>query len=650
MISPGPVRTGAVHTTSSRLPLTEGKVPMARRPISRRAFVLGASAGAASLVWWDPGLWTPRRAAALERTLATAAHPEGTTLLATIERVAGAGYQPLQSGPGWPTLLRTELAAARGDRSDRRRAVAAFAHLTDTHLTDAQSPGRVEFLDRYDAPYSAAFRAQETLAVQVLSSMVERINAIGRGPVTGRPLDCAVSTGDNIDNQQHNELAWFIAALDGGPVTPNSGDPTGYEGVQDPVDTDPHYWHPEGGPADQWRDGGFPEIAGLLDAAVGGFVAPGLDIPWYSTYGNHDGLVQGNLPRTDAIDRILTSGVKVTDLAPGQGAVELVLRILSDSEAFADEVLGGTTANPTRSITPDPNRRTVRTDEWVLAHLASPTRPGPSGHGYTDAHLELPALWYGFDIAPGVRGLSLDTGGFNSGSIGQTQLDWLEGELRAVHSRYVDAFGSEVRTGATDHLVVVFSHFNPRSMGGSLTDPANPTERRILGEELVAFLHRWPNIVAWVNGHHHTNEVTPYPDPSGRTGGFWDINTASHIDFPEHARLVELVDNADGTLSIICTMVDHAGPVTADHGDHSVGGLAAISRELSANDPQRGTGALGTAADLNVELVLAAPFDLRDLGTEPSTTTTSTTASTTTTTSALTYPARPTVAEPAFTG
>ena len=45
----------------------------------------------------------------------------------------------------------------------------------------------------------------ETLTNQVATSMITRINSIAAGPITGRPFDLCVSTGDNIDNQQHNK-------------------------------------------------------------------------------------------------------------------------------------------------------------------------------------------------------------------------------------------------------------------------------------------------------------------------------------------------------------------------------------------------------------------------------------------------------------
>ena len=66
--------------------------------------------------------------------------------------------------------------------------------------------------------------------------MVRAVNDVqARRIAAGRaPLAFAVSTGDNVDNQQGNELEWFRTGLDGGRLTPNSGGPE-YEGVQSPT-------------------------------------------------------------------------------------------------------------------------------------------------------------------------------------------------------------------------------------------------------------------------------------------------------------------------------------------------------------------------------------------------------------------------------
>jgi hypothetical protein len=85
------------------------------------------------------------------------------------------------------------------------------------------------------------------------------------------------------------------------------------------------------------------------------------------------------------------------------------------------------------------------------------------------------------------------------------------------------------------------------------------------------------------------------------------INTAAHIDSPEQSRLIEVFDNADGTLSIFATIVDHIATPTPGTGLTALD-LAAISRELAYNDPQHPPAAgSGTPADHNVELIIAAP-------------------------------------------
>ncbi len=81
---------------------------------------------------------------------------------------------------------------------------------------------------------------------------------------------------------------------------------------------------------------------------------------------------------------------------------------------------------------------------------------------------------------------------------------------------------------------------------------------------MVALLHRFPHVIAWVAGHSHVNDVTPYPNPAG--GGFWMIRAAAEADWPQQSRLLELFDNRDGTLSIFGTILDHASPATAPAG------------------------------------------------------------------------------------
>ena len=103
------------------------------------------------------------------------------------------------------------------------------------------------------------------------------------------------------------------------------------------------------------------------------------------------------------------------------------------------------------------------------------------------------------------------------------------------------------------------------------------------------------------------NQVWAHQRADG-TGGFWEINTASHADFPMQSRLVEVADNRDGTLSLFTTMLDHAGPLAHGRDLTDPTALAGLARELGANDPQeRSHNRRGVRGARNVELLVADP-------------------------------------------
>ncbi len=139
-------------------------------------------------------------------------------------------------------------------------------------------------------------------------------------------------------------------------------------------------------------------------------------------------------------------------------------------------------------------------------------------------------------------------------------------------------------------------------MTNTRPDPARPGERRHDGAEVVSVLSAHTNVLAWVNGHVHKNVVTPHKASGGRS--FWEISTASHIDFPHLARVVELTDNKDGTVSLFTTLIESAAPHRTDFSDLSQTGLAALYRELAHNAPGAHKTLAGSAADRNTELVL----------------------------------------------
>ena len=565
------------------------------------AGVLGpATFGGASGTRPRAGFWSPAPASAD----VMAGSPAGTTLERAATPAGGPGYQRLVGGPGYPLVARGELAEPRPGREDRRLALASFVQMTDMHVLDAQSPVRVEFVHPL---IGSASRPQDTLTTQGLVALVDRINQVRRGPFTGRAFDAVVTTGDNTDNHEHVELDWYLTVLSGGSLVPNTGDPHRYEGTQDSgFDL---YWSPEVPYPDSFKNAGFPLIEGFLSAAISPVTSPGLDIPWYAVFGNHDDSVLGTAPSgIDPITALYTGPVKFG--APGSAReAEMLNRALREDPAAVPGLVGGMT-NPARMVTPDQRRAPFTPRQFMAAHW-DPARlgPGPHGHGFAPDAPETGVGYYRFDIAPGVVGISMDStnhGGFVDGSLGAAQLRWIEETLISGSSRYFGPDGREIRQQRDDLLFVLFSHHTSDTMNTLVPNPEDPFETRHSGWELIALLHRFPNVCAWVNGHTHDNRVTPHAGPTPQQC-FWEINTASHIDFPQQARILEIADNRDGTLSLIATLIESDAPYEVPHSDLSQRGLASLYRELSFNDLNRDPDRLGGPGDQNVELLLASP-------------------------------------------
>ena len=584
------------------------RVPFTRRSLLQAGLIVPAVAIAdACSSSKHPAVPSPPPSSPIPPS-ATASGPAATahtTLDQTLLRgpAGTGGFVQLVTGAGEPHLTRADLGiAAKAGREGRRTALLTFHHLTDVHVVDAQSPARVEFLDRYDdaipdGPLIAAYRPHEFLSAHVADTMAATVRSLGAGPVSKQPPAFAISTGDAVDNCQQNELRWIIDLLDGGgTVRADSGDHSKWEGVADDVPAyyDVHYWHPDGPPAGKPADNaiskfGFPRIPGLLDAVRQPFRATGLGIHWYAAYGNHDGLIQGNAPIDGAFSKISTGTTKITGLPPSLSGL-----------AFAANLLAGNPLPeglPARTVTADPARKVVSRRETIDAHFD--TSGVPIGHGFTAANRANGTAYYTFKASDEVVGIVLDTvnpGGLSNGSLDSVQLAWLKTQL----------------TAAAGKIVILFSHHTIGTMDNTRLAKGEKGPR-ILGPAMTTFLLSYPQVVLWVNGHTHVNAVFAHKRPTGN-GGFWELNTASHIDWPQQSRLVEVMDNHDGTLSIFGTIVDFAAPEPDPSKLQTPAQLAALSRLLSANDWQERTGhsatvdgRRGKAADRNVELLVPDP-------------------------------------------
>jgi Calcineurin-like phosphoesterase len=571
------------------------------------------------------------------------------------------GFRQLKLGPGEPYTVRQDgVGVAKTGRASRRTSLVYFGQLSDFQLADEESPARVEFIDPAGPPVDAAWRPWEALEPMIDNAMVRQLDAFaaaspiaGRGG-TRRHMDLTLDTGDSADNQQLNETRWVRTILEGGSLNPGSGvvpststnplctglgsaiadanNPGKYTGVQDYNDyyegPDPQFYDPNH-PTGEWS--GWPTYTGMMDAAQRPFTAVGLSVPSYVAFGNHDALVQGNQAANQSFEQVATGCIKPLTGSVGSSIGDALATLSPD-------FLLGLVPNPSDRILvpPDPRRQFVSKRQYK-AVFQSGTQADGHGFDFVDPAQNTAshgaAGYYSWSPVSHMRFIALDTtcdggiaGPSADGNIDDPQFQWLKGQLQQAQS--------------SGQLVVLFSHHAIQSLTCDLPDEAAPpcigpdshghdanpgcdvdprsSQPIHLGADATALLHQYPNAIAWVAGHSHVNDVTPYPDGGG--GGFWMIRTAAEADWPQQSRLIEIFDNHDGTLSIFGTVLDHASNATAPTAISSLTSpdpfqLGSIGRTLAYNDPQKGARECspdpcgeGAKQDRNVELLLRNPL------------------------------------------
>ena len=563
--------------------------------LSRRSFL--GTVAALSAAWGIP-------ATALGAQLA--ATPTTSEALSTLDRTIRLGpvqrgsFRRLVAAAGEKHAARVDLLGRPADagRSSRRRSLFYCAHLSDIHVIDAQSPARLEPLVAISPSlFQGAFRPQDTLTTHVGAEMVRSVAGLRISQVTGAPLAAAFVTGDSADQVSQLETRWYINLMDGTPFVANSGAPSIYEGVQAWQET-PWAYHPADPTNDVYGNYGFPRVPGLLEAAVSVRVGSGgLPTPWYSVYGNHDTLYMGTFGIPAGIKEFALGrhkyfsgpGVALNYVQDWAADAAGLTRLWNFVSANVGTMLG------TKTVTPDPARKILEQEDFMRAHFETTPHPGPVGHGFTKENLTTGKTYWSADVGPFIRIFGLDTCNQVAGPDGavpEKQFTWLR-----------DGLTQAERDG---RLVMVLSHHNSFTLENTAELPTQP-QRLVHADELVSLLLSHPNVVAWLNGHTHNSTITPHARSSGAPGGFWEITTASCVDFPQQQQVVEIVDNRDGTLSLFTTVLDHDAPPEWN-GDLTSTGLASLSRQLAAND-WRATPVMriGSLLDRNTELLLPAP-------------------------------------------
>ena len=471
---------------------------------------------------------------------ATTGLPEEATREATlVDRDRDGLPEP---GPGEPLVDRTGAAAAAPTGQE----LARVGLLTDLHVRDEESPARATFLDRLGGTLTEAFRPQEALSAQVADAAVRALNA-------QRP-DAALVLGDSADNAQRNELGLAGRLLTGGRTRRAGLDSgaRGYDGVQLASNADPFIYRPGVDP---------PRRPDLLTDAQRPFGGAGLDVPWFPAMGNHDLLVQGEVPPTPQLQQVARGDEMVMRL-DREDAEALDV---SDEPALAPQtvaqVLAGGLPGDTTTVPPDPDRALVGEREAADVLRGAARRSGARMRAREDTpgRRDYPA-----DLGGRVRLIVLDIvqrDGGARGTVTAEQRAWLAEQLRAAGERWV----------------LVAAH--------------QPLADAVGGEQALALLDEHPRTLAVLNGHTHEHAITA-------RGDFWLIGTASLADWPMQGRMLRVMATPGGGAALETWLVDHDGE-----------GLAGDARELAHLDAQGGRpdGARGTREDRNARLFVPPP-------------------------------------------
>ena len=412
----------------------------------------------------------------------------------------------------------------------------SFFTMSDVHIDDKESPAQVPYFGYENGPLanSSAYSAIILYTTHVLDAAVQTVNALHKI----QPFDCGIFLGDAANNNQYNELRWYIDVIDGKWITPSSGAHRGAKTID--------YQQP--------------------------YQAAGLDksINWYQAIGNHDQFWVGCLRPDDYIRKILV-GSKVLNIGniPPSNPECLQTRgfytgVVDGTTEFGDIIDAGPVdyfLKPPR-VAADAKRHSLTARDWMREFLKTTSQP--VGHGFTKQLADAGFACYHFyprtDVPIKVIVLDdTDKAGSAMATLDYPRYNWLVQELDAGE--------------AAGELMIICAHIplQPYAAATPTTPiPTNPpfayytqmyaSYSEIPVTTLLTKLHTYKNLMLWISGHVHRNAITPQPspDPAHPENGFWVVETPSLRDFPQSFRRFNIVRNSDNNISIFVLDVDPA--------------------------------------------------------------------------------------------
>lgn len=453
----------------------------------------------------------------------------------------------MASTPNWTT-------SSGPDPSDAT--LLTFFTMSDIHICDKESPARAFYTSYlYPTPETtnpasgvsqpagdiSAYSGIVLSTTHVLDAAVQTINYLHQNVL---PFDFGICLGDVCDNNQYNELRWFMDVMDGKWIVPSSGKHNG---------------------------------AGSIDYQMP-YQAAGLDksIKWYQAIGNHDQFWMGTT-LTNSYTRKTLVGSKVLNLGPivlqppyyAKQDWNQIMRtrgyymgVVDGSTPYGTIIDAGLqTTMPVPEVAADPRRHSLTVSAWMNEFFNTTSKP--VGHGFTRQKVQAGFACYSFYPKANVpiKVIVLDDTdktGSACGALDGKRFNWLVNQLEAGQK--------------ADQLMIVCAHipvhpYTQKSLpiGGApsyvsiWSDPDN--SENVTELELLNTLHNYPNLILWVAGHAHRNTITPQPSPNvdpSNGWGFWEVETPSLRDFPQQFRCFQIVRNSEGNISVFVFSVDPA--------------------------------------------------------------------------------------------
>jgi metallophosphoesterase (TIGR03768 family) len=441
-----------------------------------------------------------------------------------------------------------------------------FFTIADPHVYDKESPSQPFYLltkSFEDGLPGITYTMLYT--THILDAAIQTVNALHQQ----KPFDCGLFLGDASNNSQYNELRWYLDVIDGKFITPSSGAHAGADAID--------YQKP--------------------------YQAAGLDktIPWYQTKGSHDNfwfgsnLVNDYLRQSYIGEHILRLGDDFTD--PNLLNERAYYMGTIDGSTPYGNIIGAGPVSTTRAIAvaADANRRSLNMKEWMSEFFN--TSSNPVGHGFTQSNIDNNFASYSFEPKANVpiKVIMLDDTqseedtdlpNYGNGALNKARYDWLISELDKGQS--------------AGQLMIIAAHvpIGVLPFGDGKTGSWGPYSD-VDDWTLIPTLQKYPNLILWLAGHQHNNQVTPWPsrDPTHPELGFWEVQTASLRDFPQHFRTFEIVRNTDNTISIIITDID---PAVRDGSPAAMSRFYAVAASQLYNSP---TALYNPAGTYNAELI-----------------------------------------------